>query len=275
MPSPATTYPTAIDDGVSLPDPAANTDTIIGDHAGLHDAVNNAVRALETKLGAGASTPSAGTVLRGTGAGTTAYGKVDLTADVSGVLPIANGGTGGGSAAAARTALGLGTIATLSTVSLTTNVTGTLPVANGGTGAVTLTGLLVGNGTSPFTTATAGVDYAGISTAQVLTATAVQERVLTTTGGTATPTAASYDGVTGTLSSALSIASPGTGFEGQKQWHRYKDNGTARGLAWNAIFRPLGVSTPLATIPNKTVYVGTKYNATDAKWDIVAVAQET
>jgi hypothetical protein len=37
---------------------------------------------------------------------------------------------------------------TLSGVSLTSQVTGTLPVGNGGTGATTLTGLLVGNGTS-------------------------------------------------------------------------------------------------------------------------------
>lgn len=38
-----------------------------------------------------------------------------------------------------RTELGLGSLATLSSVSLTTNVTGTLPVANGGTGATTAT----------------------------------------------------------------------------------------------------------------------------------------
>lgn len=36
-----------------------------------------------------------------------------------------------------RTELGLGSLATLSSVSLTTNVTGTLPVANGGTGGTT------------------------------------------------------------------------------------------------------------------------------------------
>ena len=39
------------------------------------------------------------------------------------------------------------------------NVTGTVVVANGGTGAVTLTGLLKGNGTLAFTAATAGTDY--------------------------------------------------------------------------------------------------------------------
>ena len=46
------------------------------------------------------------------------------------------------SASTARTNLGLGTVATLNSVSLTSNVTGTLPVANGGTGLTALgTGL--------------------------------------------------------------------------------------------------------------------------------------
>jgi hypothetical protein len=44
---------------------------------------------------------------------------------------------------------------TLSNVSLTTQVTGTLPVGNGGTGATTLTGVIIGNGASAFTTVTA------------------------------------------------------------------------------------------------------------------------
>lgn len=44
-------------------------------------------------------------------------------------------------------------------VDLTVDVTGTLPVANGGSGAATLTGILKGNGTSPFTVATSGTDY--------------------------------------------------------------------------------------------------------------------
>lgn len=45
------------------------------------------------------------------------------------------------------------------TVNLASQVTGTLPVGNGGTGATTLTGVLKGNGTSAFTAATAGTDY--------------------------------------------------------------------------------------------------------------------
>ena len=48
---------------------------------------------------------------------------------------------------------GSGVIAT-STIDLNADITGTLPVANGGTGATTLTGLLLGNGTSVFTATT-------------------------------------------------------------------------------------------------------------------------
>ena len=43
--------------------------------------------------------------------GTMSAGSIDLTADVTGALPIANGGTGATSASAARTALGLGNLA--------------------------------------------------------------------------------------------------------------------------------------------------------------------
>jgi hypothetical protein len=74
----------------------------------------------------------------GTGSTSTTY--CSLTANVSGILPTANGGTGSSSTAYC---------------SLTTNVSGILPAANGGSGASSLTGILVGNGTSAFTTVTA------------------------------------------------------------------------------------------------------------------------
>ena len=45
-----------------------------------------------------------------------------------------------------------------------------LAVADGGTGASTLTGVLKGNGTSPFTAATAGTDYVAPGTATTFTA---------------------------------------------------------------------------------------------------------
>ena len=54
-------------------------------------------------------------------------------------------------------------------VSLNTQVTGTLPVGNGGTGATTLTGVLKGNGTSAFSAATAGTDYVTPTGTETLT----------------------------------------------------------------------------------------------------------
>ena len=42
--------------------------------------------------------------------------QADLTTDVTGILPVANGGTASGTASGARTNLGLGTLATLSTI---------------------------------------------------------------------------------------------------------------------------------------------------------------
>ena len=61
--------------------------------------------------------------------------NINLASQITGTLPVANGGTGTTSTTFAN---------------LTTNVTGTLPVANGGTGATTLTAnnVLLGNGTS-------------------------------------------------------------------------------------------------------------------------------
>lgn len=94
--------------------------------------------------------------------------KVASTAvsNLTGTLPIANGGTGTTSTTFAN---------------LTTNVTGTLPVANGGTGATTLTAnnVILGNGTS----------------APLFVAPGTNGNVLTSNGTTwasSTPTAQAY-----------------------------------------------------------------------------------
>jgi len=76
---------------------------------------------------------------------------VNLATQVTGTLPIANGGTGAttqqtainalaGTQTANRVLRSDGTNTTLSQVALATDVTGTLPIGNGGTGATTLAG---------------------------------------------------------------------------------------------------------------------------------------
>ena len=77
-----------------------------------------------------------------------AKSSADLTTDVNGVLPVANGGTGASSAANARSALGLGALALKSSVDLLTDVVNVLGVSNGGTGLTASPSLLTNLGST-------------------------------------------------------------------------------------------------------------------------------
>lgn len=104
----------------------------------------------------------------------------------------------------------------------------------------------------------------------------IQTRTVTvSTGATITPTSDTADvyEVT-TLDTASTIAAPsGTPQNNQRLLLKIRDNGTARALTWNSIYRAVEVTLPATTTVNKTLYVGCIYNSVDSKWDVLAIGQ--
>jgi len=113
------------------------------------------------------------------------------------------------------------------------------------------------------------------------TATLTGKRVTKRVGTEATNTSLSldsdaYDIYTVTaLNTAMTVNAPtGTPANGQPLLIRILDNGTARALTWNAIFRVVGATLPTTTVINKTNYIGCVYNTADSKWDVIASVQQ-
>ncbi len=109
-------------------------------------------------LNALAGAVTSGQFLRGTGA------NVVLSAIQAGDVPTLNQNTTG----------------------TASNVTGVVAVANGGTGATTLTGIIKGNGTGAFTAAVAGTDYLAAGTAVLKTGDTMSGALTISTAGTGT-----------------------------------------------------------------------------------------
>jgi hypothetical protein len=131
----------------------------------------------------GVTTFSAGTT--GFTPNTATTGAVTL----GGTLATTNGGTG------LTSFTTNGAVYATSTSALTT---GTLPVASGGSGATTLTGVLFGNGSSPFTAATGSEIATAIGSTAVTNATNASN-VAITTGSAATNYLAFVTATTGNL----------------------------------------------------------------------------
>lgn len=123
-----------------------------------------------------------------------------------------------------------------------------------------------------------GLADAGISLTASSTSTLTNKRItrrIGTSASAATHTidSDSYDVFTVTAQAeAVTFAAPsGTPDNGQTLVIRIKDNGTARAITWNAIFRDGDVSLPTTTVLSQTMYCGFMYNSTDTKWDCLAV----
>lgn len=99
--------------------------------------------------------------------------------------------------------------------------------------------------------------------------------VSTASTATLTPVATAHQFNVTAQAAGLTIAAPtGTPLDGQSMIIRIKDNGTARALTWNAVFRVIGVTLPTTTVVSKTHYIGAKWNAADSTWDVLAVGQQ-
>jgi hypothetical protein len=175
---------------------------------------------------------------------------------------------------------GLGTIATLDSINLTTNVTDILPAANGGTASAFFSVSGPASSVKTYTFPNESMTVVGLSQTQTLTNKRVTPRIGTVAdAATITPTGDDSDQYNVTaLAQAASIAAPsGTPTNGQKLVLRIKDNGTARALTWttsSGAYRAIGVTLPTTTVINKTMYIGCIYNAADTFWDVVAVAEQ-
>lgn len=77
--------------------------------------------------------------------------------------------------------------------------------------------------------------------------------------------------LTALATNATFAAPSGTPEDGNMILIRYKDNGTARTLAFNAIYRAVGITLPTTTIIGKTGYLLAVYNGADSVWDVVDV----
>lgn len=92
---------------------------------------------------------------------------------------------------------------------------------------------------------------------------------------TVTPTFANDQVNITAQAAALNLANPtGTAVPAWGIVIRIKDNGTARAITYGTQYRAIGVTLPTTTVVGKTLYLAMIYNATDTKWDVVAVAQE-
>lgn len=113
----------------------------------------------------------------------------------------------------------------------------------------------------------------GPTSTQTMTNKRITKRVVSTaSSATPTPDADITDVyVLTALAAAAAFATPsGTPTDGQALIIRILDNGTARALTWNAIYREGDIPLPTTTVVSQTMYLGFLYNDADSKWDLVA-----
>jgi hypothetical protein len=199
--------------------------------------------------------------------------------NVTGIVDIANGGTGQTNPSDAFNAL-LPSQTGNNGKYLSTDGTNTSWAASGGSPGGSSTQVQFNNSGA----------FAGSSAITLTTTTAtasalrIDPRVSSVTTATAVaPDIRSFDVYAfKQLSSDLSINAPSTTspapVDGDKLIFRFLDNGTPRNLTWDSIYTAFGITLPATTTANKTTYVGCIYNAYGSsgtgRWDVIAVTTQ-
>lgn len=118
----------------------------------------------------------------------------------------------------------------------------------------------------------------GTLTLPTVTGTLIQYSESTTaSSSTPSPTGdarSNFFDVTALAANATFAAPSGTVANHNSLRIRVKDNGTARTLSWNAIYRgSTDFALPNTTVISKTMYIDFMYNSADSKWDAVGLTQ--
>lgn len=245
----ATDYPGAID---NLTNPSSTDDTVTVSHAAQHANANDAIEAIENKLGIDSSADTGSIDYKLTNSSssnpghkhTLAQGATDVTASAA-ELNYVDGVT-----SAIQTQLN----AKASSTDLTTHAN--LTTAHGATGA-----------------------NVGTTNTQTLTNKRVTPRI-GTTASSATPSInvdnVDQFNITALATNITSMTSglSGTPTDGQKLIIRIIDDGTPRTIAWGSSYAERGGLLPTTTTASKYIYVGLIYNSVASKWDCVASVEE-
>lgn len=274
----ANTFPTTLND---FTNPSTSSDTATVSHAGQHTDANDAIEALEAKVGVNSSAVTSSLDYKVTSTSssnpghkhTLANGATDITASIAEVnvldgIPATLTATELGYVDGVTSAI-QGQIDAKSPIASPT-FTGTVTLPVGLSGIASMASGVVSAVTAPSGT------IVGTSDTQTLTAKRITKRTGTTTSS-ATPTIntdnVDFYSITAQAEAITSFTTnlSGTPTAGQTLWIAITGT-AARAITWGSSFESSTVTLPTTTVTTNRLDVGFIWNSVTSKWRCVASA---